>query len=442
MSKRERILVILICVMGGLLLVRTGVTSYRGGLVERDRIIENKEGEVRRLELEVEKEKVARREWIQIGEQTLSQNPNEIVNLMREELFRLAEASGLQDVTVNPGRIDRAWQRTEVLALRPSVRGEGTLDQILKFMYALYRQPYLIRCRTVTVTPEDARGREPQRRTTGRLQLDLELETLILPSSPGYPSFTPVQADEERRGQEVEGRLQLASLEEYRERIPAELFSVYVPPPPPPAKATGPNPPHGGQVQEGRVVLRWQGGERAQRHIVHWGDSNPPPPVTTQPATAYSVPEQLPAGNIYYWRIDGIGESGTTTGDVWMFRTVEKAEPQPTPEPEPPPPADCHLVLGRVLGWPGRQQAVLEDPQNRNAPDKRVELGEAMCGGLLIMVHRRGAISELPDGSRRVHPIGQPLNQARPLTEADFPEVYHELRQLEQRAEGISQRPG
>ena len=80
---------------------------------------------------------------------------------------------------------------------------------------------------------------------------------------------------------------------------------------------------------------------------------------------------------------------------------------------------------------------MLEDPRNKNAPDKRVEVGDSLYGGLLIFVHSTGAVSE-KEGNRLFHPIGQPLKQGQALTATEQPVVYYALAKLQERLAGIS----
>jgi hypothetical protein len=107
----------------------------------------------------------------------------------------------------------------------------------------------------------------------------------------------------------------------------------------------------------------------------------------------------------------------------------------------PPPPPDANLVLARIISSPRSQQAVLEDPANKNALDQRVEVGSPFYGGTLIYVHPKGAVSE-KDNQLRFHPLTKALRECVPLTEATQPQLLFEVMKLEQRAAGISQGPG
>jgi len=84
---------------------------------------------------------------------------------------------------------------------------------------------------------------------------------------------------------------------------------------------------------------------------------------------------------------------------------------------------------------------VLQDPRNPNAEDKRVEVGDTLYGGVLIFIHRDGAVSEKQekDGMKRTfNLIGQPLKQGQVLSQTEHPAVYDALAKLEERLAGIN----
>jgi len=105
------------------------------------------------------------------------------------------------------------------------------------------------------------------------------------------------------------------------------------------------------------------------------------------------------------------------------------------------------MVLVRVISSARCQQAVLMSqaqdpaPPAPPLPDTRIEVGDKMFGGTLVLVHPKGAVTEL-NGALRFHHIGAQLQQFQPLTEQEQPEVYHEFKKLEARSAGISAGPG
>ena len=84
---------------------------------------------------------------------------------------------------------------------------------------------------------------------------------------------------------------------------------------------------------------------------------------------------------------------------------------------------------------------VLMDSRNPNADDERKEVGEAIYGGTLVLVHPKGAVSE-GDGQLRFHAIGQALQAFKPLTMEEMPEIFDAVRKLQARVEGTSEQPG
>jgi hypothetical protein len=92
---------------------------------------------------------------------------------------------------------------------------------------------------------------------------------------------------------------------------------------PPPSKATNPNPANGATTQSITTDLGWSNGGGATSYDVYFG-TDPTPDETefkgNQAGTTYD-PGTLAYDTTYYWRIDAKNSGGTTTGDVWNFRT-------------------------------------------------------------------------------------------------------------------------
>lgn len=531
MNKRERILTIVIGILGVAFVGRVVVKGYLSAL-------DDARSDVRQAERKLEDAEKAAREyqerreyWSHVGKQTLTQDAATIGNLLREDLLRMSREAGLQQAEIDPGGVRSPNERKPVGTAHPKVRAEGRMENMLKFLYLVQTQPYYVRCSKMTLTPEEIRDRRTGKRsTTGKMSLILDLETLVLWDSRKYP---PVEPDPDNDlGPE---RLVYAELDPYLQQISPNLFAVWVPPPekatiidppnngqpfegyvtlkwrpgpratkhiirvgeedpppvvasqpanpeqpaaeyripeqlaagetrywridqegeggitegdvvkfttrpqPPPGKAIPVSPPNNGQIVEGRVVLRWRPGAHANQHVVHWGRESPPTQVATQAGAEYAIPETLEAGLTIYWRVDQIGPGGTTEGDVWTFTTTPKVEPERVVHGD--------RMVGRVLSWPGSQQVVLEKAGSQSSDDDiRVEVGDEFFKGVLVLVHPEGAVSQqmMPDGRTRLyfHAIGAPVQQAQPLSPETHPRIYHEVEQLRQRAEGITQRPG
>lgn len=98
--------------------------------------------------------------------------------------------------------------------------------------------------------------------------------------------------------------------------------------PEPPAKATNPSPAMDADgvhtdLSDAAVVgkLSWTPDEGAESHDVYFGTA-PDALVFKANVTGSSFdPGELLANTDYYWRIDSKNEAGSTTGDVWHFKT-------------------------------------------------------------------------------------------------------------------------
>ena len=89
----------------------------------------------------------------------------------------------------------------------------------------------------------------------------------------------------------------------------------------PPAAATSPAPGDGATSVSGTTNLSWSAGSGATSHDVYFGTTSNPGFVGNQTATSYDPPGLLDPQTTYYWRIDEVNSSGTTTGVVWSFTT-------------------------------------------------------------------------------------------------------------------------
>lgn len=74
------------------------------------------------------------------------------------------------------------------------------------------------------------------------------------------------------------------------------------------------------------TALSWTDGGWAHSYNVYFGTDSTPDEtelVGNQTAVTYS-PGTLAYSTTYYWRIDAVNDTGTTTGDVWSFTTVSE----------------------------------------------------------------------------------------------------------------------
>jgi hypothetical protein len=96
----------------------------------------------------------------------------------------------------------------------------------------------------------------------------------------------------------------------------------------PPMKADSPTPIAGATNVSAVSGLTWNAGSGATSHNVYFGLSNPPTLVQADQVGSTYDPGAMQYQTIYFWRIDEVNGTGTTTGDVWSF-TTEAGPPGP-----------------------------------------------------------------------------------------------------------------
>lgn len=109
-----------------------------------------------------------------------------------------------------------------------------------------------------------------------------------------------------------------------------------------PEKAEDPVPVHGATDVDLDTDLSWTAGAGAESHDVYFGDdltevTNAGPSTAgvflgNFQAAAFALPE-LDPGMEHFWRIDEVNATGTTTGDVWRFTTLDVPGPITDPTP-------------------------------------------------------------------------------------------------------------
>jgi hypothetical protein len=120
-----------------------------------------------------------------------------------------------------------------------------------------------------------------------------------------------------------------------------------------PGPATGPNPLDGKIDLSIDADLAWTAGSNTDSHDVYFG-TNASPGVGefqgNQVGTTFD-PGTLANGTTFYWRIDEVNATGTTTGAVWSFTTEEVLAP-PLPASAPTP-LDGAVDVPRnaILAW-------------------------------------------------------------------------------------------
>ncbi len=227
LKKRERILAGAVGVLGlvflGQFLLFSGPTQSIG---ELQRLHEKLSGEN-----EKKRDTIARihsRAAAQMAEwnrRSLPADPKVAQPLYVKWLVGLIEDADLEEVEFKPKT--PTVQKGVYAALPFNVMGEGSLDELLSFLYEFYSAGHLHRIRRLSIDPIE--GGE-------RFQFDIDVEALCL-----------VNSDNEGRLPDMPGnRLELEDRQAYREvfvrrRLESErfvdgrgLFTPYAPPPPPP----------------------------------------------------------------------------------------------------------------------------------------------------------------------------------------------------------------
>ncbi|MHC4660948.1 MAG: hypothetical protein ACYS8W_04605 [Planctomycetota bacterium] len=119
-----------------------------------------------------------------------------------------------------------------------------------------------------------------------------------------------------------------------------------------PAKAANVAPVNMEQGVSVDTMLEWSAAAGAASYDVYLGVNPTPYPGDFRgniTATIHNPPRLL-YDTIYYWRIDSINSFGTTTGDIWSFRTELLSAPEAPHSPEPADGA-ANVSLSPTLRW-------------------------------------------------------------------------------------------
>jgi len=461
MTSREKNLAIAVGAVAVVFVGYWGVNQYRQAKADLDRQIERKKNErnqVRRdKDLAVERADL----WRNYGRQTRSMDLNEVQTRLRNELHRLAEECGLQDVRLalsrttpvgKPGR----RQKDFVRVLTASLDADGQMGDLVRFLFRLHGRPYQVRLKNLTLSASSRAKVEK-----GMVHLKASLETPILPPIRLVPRVIPdkpeVPEDQEKP------RTVLTSLDGYNKAIVKR--KIFLPYENVVIKAANPNPANGSELpqpEQPAVDLRWAaGGKEVIGYKVFFSSGTPTfndPPIEPARSQTSIHRDGLKPGT-YYWRVDTIHEDWegmeiTTRGDVWNFRVKPKPPERPSggdPPPPPQTPVDAQFTVARILSSPVGQYVILEDrrnPNNPKPPERKVEVGQQLFDGILVYLHPRGVVSEKTEKDKpaewRFHPIGtqvQPGMKNQAEFQNKYGDIYNELVKLRDKYTGITQRP-
>lgn len=132
-----------------------------------------------------------------------------------------------------------------------------------------------------------------------------------------------------------------------------------------PEKSRVPSPASGSTSARVDVELAWQSGDRAKSHDVYFGKDKAAVTAATtdtddiflgnQADTTFDptdddaeIEGQLLADTEYFWRVDEVGDGGTTKGDVWSFKTSPAPSKITSPTPAD---AATGVNVEQVLSW-------------------------------------------------------------------------------------------
>lgn len=414
---------------------RTGVILYRSSLQGYDTKIKSLKTDLKAIKLEQAQAVINADRWRrEMGPSTLSMDPNEAMTRLREELYELTQEARLQDVQISLNQV-RSYQKNGIRRLPATVTATAKLEEVVTFLFHLYRQPYQVRCTNLTLgqairlTGKDDKRKEEA--AQGLLKMTVQLETLILPPSQLVPSVEKAVLDKGKR-KEV-ARTRLAKLDDYRPLLAKKMFQPYRPEQFTIGVAV--QPPNGGVVGLVPAMPKYTEGSSVTLNVT------PHPGFKFErwegDLTGSAIPGQIKADANKTIR-------AIFSGSPLTSQPVQVA--QPTPVVPPAPPKDAQMVLGRVLSSPRGQLVVLENPRAQpNAPkvgeDQYKEVGEEVYGGTLVYVHPKGAVTESADGRRLFHELGKALKDCQDLTEDTQPLIYHEVMKLAEQASGIKPSP-
>jgi hypothetical protein len=115
-----------------------------------------------------------------------------------------------------------------------------------------------------------------------------------------------------------------------------------------PSQATNPSPADSATDVAVSADLSWTAGSGSTSSDVYFGTTSPGTFQGNQTATTFD-PGTMANGTTYYWRIDEVNASGTTTGVVWSFTTIVAVPGQASS----PNPADSatNVDIDADLSW-------------------------------------------------------------------------------------------
>lgn len=224
LGQRERILalvaVVLLVIVGGQTLWGIIASPFRMRQNAQTTLLNSIQAKQKQLQ-EIEKAKTQLKEWTQ---KSLPADPAVARRLYQNWLLECAQQAKLENIQVDSGEVRR--EKNLFYRLPFSVRGQGSLESLTRFLYAFYSRDYLHAIQRLSITPLQE-GK--------RVDLLISIEAIALDQATAKDAL-PVGPLVERK---------LPEFGEYAKTIvDRNMFVVYSPPPPPapPRRSEPPRP--------------------------------------------------------------------------------------------------------------------------------------------------------------------------------------------------------
>jgi len=228
MKKREKMLAIATGVLLVPFVAWTLMGSLGGSVKQLRANRANLIDQIHQKQAIVERGKRAEKKLREWDRRSLPSDPQVASSLYQNWLLKLCEDEsygvGFEHTEVNPASTRPLGQTGQKLTF--SVRGEGSLEQLTRWLHGFYSAGHLHRIRSLNITPMEG---------SNRLGLDISVEALALAgASDAHDAPRP-------HALSAEASQLAADLDEYRERIVGRaIFSPYQPPPPEPSPGDSP----------------------------------------------------------------------------------------------------------------------------------------------------------------------------------------------------------
>lgn len=214
LGQRERILAlvaaVLIAFVGGRTIWAIVSTPFRIRQTARATLINSIRAKERQLQ-DIQKAKEQLKEW---AARSLPADPAVARRLYQNWLLECAQNARLEAIQVDSGEVRR--EKNLFYRMPFTVRGQGTLESLTRFLYAFYSRDYLHAIQRLSITPV---------KEGKRIDLLISIEAIALDDA--------VAKDSLPTGPLVERKL--PDLKEYVKTIvDRNVFVAYTPPPPPP----------------------------------------------------------------------------------------------------------------------------------------------------------------------------------------------------------------